>query len=364
MSGMRTEAESDASGLAARQSAADDAAGWQARLGAPDCTGLDRARFEEWRTNSRENARASDVAGRVDALLDDFGGSDPELLAMADEAFADSVSTAGAMDSSVAAGASSVTAHTAGKRLARWALPLAASVLIGSLLLVLIPSDVVLDHGSTAQYVASDARRDFTLADGSVVRLDVYSELNVRIANGRRELDLVRGRALFDVARDVKRPFTVSAGNTRVTALGTHFQVQRDSERVVVTLTEGSVAVADTTMPQWRETLSPGEAVSVSTEPGAHVKHPADVQVATSWSQGRHVFRATPLALAIQEVNHYAMKKVRLGDPQLASLIVGGNFVAGDSASVVAAFEAALPVRVVEGGGELILFRRYEAESH
>jgi transmembrane sensor len=76
------------------------------------------------------------------------------------------------------------------------------------------------------------------------------------------------------------------------------------------------------------------------------------------------VFRATPLAVAVQEINHYAARKVRLGDPQLASLVVGGNFVAGDSESVVAAFAAALPVRVVDGGGELILFQRYEAESH
>jgi transmembrane sensor len=337
MKEMRTEAESDAP----RQ-----AASWHARLGAPDCTGFDRARFEEWRTASHNNARASDAAGRVDTLLDELGATDAELLAMADEAFE----------------ASRGRPFT--QRVARWALPIAASAVIGSLLLIFSPSRGMLEHGTDAHFVAADNRRNFTLDDGSVVHLDVRSELSVRMSGERRDINLVRGRALFDVAHDSARPFVVSAGSARVTALGTHFQVKHESDGVIVTLTEGSVAVADTAMPSWRETLRPGEEVSVSAGPGAHLKHATDVLVATSWSSGRHVFRATPLAVAVQEINHYAARKVRLGDPQLASLVVGGNFVAGDSESVVAAFAAALPVRVVDGGGELILFQRYEAESH
>src|SRR6185503_11754578 len=116
------------------------------------------------------------------------------------------------------------------------------------------------------------------------------------ISGARRDINLLRGRAFFDVAHDSARPFVVSAGSARVTALGTHFQVKHESGGVIVTLTEGSVAVADTTMPSWRETLRPGEEVSVSAESDAHMKHATDTQVATSWSSGRHVFRATPLA--------------------------------------------------------------------
>jgi len=53
---------------------------------------------------------------------------------------------------------------------------------------------------------------------------------------------------------------------------------------------------------------------------------------------------------------------VRLGDPALADLPVAGNFIAGDSDVVVAAFAAVLPLRVVASGDrEIILFRRYDA---
>ncbi len=83
-------------------------------------------------------------------------------------------------------------------------------------------------------------------------------------------------------------------------------------------------------------------------------------QMVTSWSRGRLVFRGTPLSDALDEVNRYGDRKVRLGDPELAQLPVGGNFIAGETDLIVSAFAAALSLRVVDGGsGEIILFRRY-----
>ena len=334
-------------GSGAKSDAQDEAACWQARLAACDCTGTDRARFEAWRTGSPANTRASDAAARVDAVLEEMGTRDAELLAMADEAFKQGSRL-----------------HV--PRVRRWAVPaaLAAGVVMVALV-VRLSSDTVLTRPETAgHFTAADSRRDFTLSDGSVVHLDVESEVSAKVSSDRRDIELIRGRALFEVAHDRSRPFIVSAGNARVTALGTQFQVSREAERVTVVLTEGSVAVADTALPSWRETLLPGEEVDVSGSAQTRLKHPADVQVTTSWARGRHIFRGTPLAQAVQEVNNYAARKVRLGDTSIASLTVGGNFVAGDSESVVAAFAAALPVRVVDAGGELILFRRYEADAH
>jgi transmembrane sensor len=326
--------------------ARDEAACWQARLTASDCTGRDRARFEAWRTGSPANARASDEVARLEALLDELAMPDPELRAMADEAFEQGSRL-----------------HV--PQIRRWTVPAAlAACLALFALIVRLGFDPGLPGSASVAYTAADNRRDFTLTDGSVVHLDVASEVRVRVSPDRRDIELVRGRALFEVAHDKSRPFSVSAGSARVMALGTQFQVSRDAEGIRVVLTEGSVAIADAALPSWHETLRPGEELNVSGSAEMRVKRPADIQVTTSWSRGRHIFRGTPLAQAVQEVNHYAARKVRFGDPSIASLTVGGNFVAGDSESVVAAFAAALPVRVVDAGGELILFRRYEADAH
>ncbi|MEG1029854.1 MAG: FecR domain-containing protein, partial [Brevundimonas sp.] len=70
------------------------------------------------------------------------------------------------------------------------------------------------------------------LADGSSVRLDTASRVRVRFDGDRRFIELQEGQAFFTVAHDASRPFVVAAGDARVTALGTVFDVRRDGAGV------------------------------------------------------------------------------------------------------------------------------------
>ena len=252
------------------------------------------------------------------------------------------------------------------RRARRWLVPaaLAASIVVALVCVQL--SGYFATAARPLTYASSDqTRRDVTLADGSLVHLDVDSEISVSFSPAHRDITLVNGRALFEVSHDASRPFVVSAGKSYTTALGTHFQVQRQSQHVLVTLTEGSVAVTgDWAQSSWSEKLSPGEQISLSADDGrVHEKRAVDTQAVTSWSRGRLVFRGTPFAEALQEVNRYGRRKVRLGDPDLADLPVDGNFIAGETDLIVSAFAAALPLRIAAGDvGEIILFRRYKAD--
>jgi transmembrane sensor len=247
------------------------------------------------------------------------------------------------------------------RRPSRWTVPaaLAAGLAIA---VVAVHFSVQLLHPPVAAvaYETRSERRTVMLEDGSVVEMDVGTELRVRLSAKRREIDLLQGRASFEVAHDASRPFSVVAAGSRTTALGTKFQVQRDDARVLVILAEGSVVVDDTSPKAgWSEKLAPGEQLSVADSDIE--KQLVDLQRVTSWMRGRHVFRSTPLAEAMDEVNRYARKKVRLGDSSLAHLPVGGSFIAGDSEMIVDALSAVLPIRAVAGSGdEIILFRRYE----
>jgi transmembrane sensor len=250
----------------------------------------------------------------------------------------------------------------------RWAVPVA---LAASVALAAIGLHYSLGSGrgatpAIAYSTANGEQRSITLGDGSTVRLDVGSEMLVRMTTERRDIVLLAGRAYFEVAHDAGRPFAVKAAGSRTTALGTRFQVERDRGRVVVTLAEGSVAVDNESSgargPEWQERLQPGEQLRIGANMEVHSKQRVDPQVAISWTRGRHVFRGTPLAEALDEVNRYAATKVRLGDPSLAGLEVAGSFIAGDSEAIVAAFAAVLPLRSVAAGEkEIILFRRYDA---
>jgi transmembrane sensor len=325
-----------------RESVTDAAARWYARVHAPDCTGRDREAFENWLRADSSHWRAYADAERTVRRFDQLIENDERLRELADEALGD--------------------VAPAPRR--RWPVPaaLAASLFVA---LVAVRLGGVSDPSPPASIYATrgDEQREVVLADNSVVHLDVGSEISVSLSSVAREVTLVRGRALFDVAKDRDRPFTVTAGDIRTTALGTQFQVLTGSDRVVVVLSEGSVSVTPEAA-AWQERLAPGEQISIEGRHAAPVKRSVDTYMATSWSRGRLVFRGTPLAEAIEEVNRYSTRKLRLADPSLATLPVGGNFIAGDSELILSAFVAALPLRSVDGGGgEILLFRRYESDS-
>lgn len=321
------------------QAALDQAARWHARLEAPDCTAEEREAFAAW-LGSDTNREAWRRAERICALLASAAASDPRLRAMVDQA----------------------NARRGGPRAERkraWWVP--ASLAAGIAAVALVLGFGVADVGDAPlQYASAAARQELTLPDGTNVILDVRTEIDVELGASMREVHLRRGRALFDVAHDAERPFVVSVGSGRVTALGTVFQVhKRSAHDIVVTLAEGAVEVESNVRGRTqRERLAPGDELRMSDDPGAWRKLRVDAKAATSWSDGRHVFRDSPLVEAVEEVNRYATRRVVIADPSLAELTVSGSFVAGDSASIVAAFAAVLPIKIAESGDELLLFRR------
>ena len=351
-----------------------EAARWHARLAADDCADSERAEFERWRTSSRRHSAAYEAAEALSAQLAHGSRFDSRLKSMADDAFAmgseDETHADSRPDSrasrSLATNVANHSANCATGRARRWKVPASLAAALVVALVGVQLSGYLTKSAPPVTYASSEqSRRDVSLADGSLVHLDVDSAISVSFSGGRRQIVLVEGRALFEVAHDATRPFVVSAGQSHTTALGTHFQVQREGQEVRVTLAEGSVAVtSDATPSPWRDTLVPGEQISLTVDGQVHVKRAVDAQVVTSWSRGRLVFRGTPLGEALQEVNRYGSRKVRLGDPDLADLPVGGNFIAGETDLIVSAFAAVLPLRVSEGSaGEIILFRRYKADG-
>ena len=79
------------------------------------------------------------------------------------------------------------------------------------------------------------------LGDGSQATLASDSALDVHLSRRERRVELHRGEAIFDVAKDAGRPFVVDAGTRRIVAVGTRFSVRRDGGELRVVVTEGTV---------------------------------------------------------------------------------------------------------------------------
>lgn len=320
------------------------AAGWHARLSAPDCHPRDRHEFERWRASHAANALAFDHVVSTSERIARLTQHDPRLVAMAEAALEDSAPV--------------VSSSKRGKI----ALGAAASIVLAVGALRFAPE--LVDPLAGAVYTtAAGETQTLQLTDGSTVHLDTASEINVSIDSDERRVTLTSGRAYFKVAKDARRPFSVTADDVRTTALGTEFEVQREAGEVIVTLAEGVVEVEGTTRESWGEILAPGDEMRVSGAQRSRSR--IDLAYVADWSRGRHEFQHTPLAQAVTEINRYSRVKVRIGDPSIAQLAIGGNFLIGDSERIVSAITAALPVRAVAAGSqEIILFPRYSAAAH
>ena len=195
-------------------------------------------------------------------------------------------------------------------------------------------------------------RQTEVLADGSQVTLNTDSIIEVRFSRGRRDVDLQRGEAQFDVAHDASRPFVVHTGMGTVTALGTRFDVRRYAgDEAVITLLRGSVAVKQGAE---QRTLRPNEQARLSDHGGITVRWIDPAQV-DAWVDGWLRFSDASLGEVVAEANRYSSRKLRLADPQLAGLRLHGNFHVGDTASIAAAAELLLPVRVEKQGNDIVL---------
>lgn len=189
--------------------------------------------------------------------------------------------------------------------------------------------------------------RDLQLPDGSRISLNARSTLAVHFYRSRREVVLSQGEAFFEVAPAAERPFTVDAQRSRVTVVGTAFNVRNGPGEVLVKVLHGHVRV----QPDRTEGTAP---VSLYAEQGLAVTTPtatsrpisASADSIGGWRNGRLVFRRTPLDEVAQEVAQYLGHPVTLGQPGLKFLPVSGYAATDAPASFVEALPDLLPVRV------------------
>ena len=195
------------------------------------------------------------------------------------------------------------------------------------------------------------------LEDGSVVHLNSRTQLEVRFG-ADRQIRLLNGEALFEVAHDAERKFLVQTERGLVQAIGTRFNVDATDEDIAVTVIEGTVAVtpvdAGMQITEAVELASIGEAVTLG-ESGAIEKSRPDTDDVVAWTRGKLVFAGEPLDWVLKRANLHSHQQIVVNDERLTQLPVYGIFNAGDSLGLLDALEAGLPVQAIEISDKLTL---------
>lgn len=215
----------------------------------------------------------------------------------------------------------------------------------------------VMTHAPRVAYSTGlGEQRTEQLPDGTRVILNTQTSLLVRYGRQRREVTLKHGEAMFEVVHDARRPFVVTTADGSVTDLGTQFLVRDEEGMSVVTLLQGRFEVA--AQDQTRQLLPGEQAHYGAGVTGIRVRQ-VDPANAVSWMYGRLDFSDWPLAKVVAEANRYSAVKLRLVDPRLADMAVGGSLRTGDNAGIADAIAAVLPVRVIRRNAhEIVLMPR------
>lgn len=209
-----------------------------------------------------------------------------------------------------------------------------------------------------------------TLPDGSEVTLNTDTILRTRADGDRRLIYLERGQAFFEVAKDSRHPFVVSAAGRTVTALGTAFDVRVDAGALKVTLVEGRVRVeaaapaksgeagaAQAVNFQATEMIAGSQLVATTQEPWRVA--PANVVVETSWTRDILIFDNAPLSSVVAELNRYSGKKLVIADEAIEATPISGTFRPGDVDSFVRTIHAYRLARAGEDTSEAVQLRAY-----
>src|SRR6185437_3071825 len=167
--------------------------------------------------------------------------------------------------------------------------------------------------------------QDVHLKDGSTITLGGLTAISVAFTGRQRSVSLIRGQAWFRVVHNSKWPFVVSAGDGTITDLGTAFLVTRESDRVVVAVTQGSVEIS--AQPSiWarlrldegtllrpgkaRTHLSSGQQLWFDDQGAVSPIRTMDTHSVIAWTQGRLMFDDQPLRYVIETINRYSARHI------------------------------------------------------
>jgi transmembrane sensor len=216
-------------------------------------------------------------------------------------------------------------------------------------------------------------QRSVLLPDGSRATLNTASTIEVTMRKGRREVRLVRGEALFEVAHDAARPFVVRAGNALLMDVGTQFNVDIRSNGTTVTVVEGQVAVDSAAMSESAAAqeghragdtaealiLRAHDRVLVTPAGVGAPQRGVNVAASVAWTQRQLMFEHRPLSEVAEEFNRYNKDRIDIDSAELERQEVTGVFDAKDPASFVAFLSSVPGVEIREGanGTHIVLLR-------
>ncbi|WP_027863925.1 FecR family protein [Massilia alkalitolerans] len=170
--------------------------------------------------------------------------------------------------------------------------------------------------------------RKVPLQDKSVATINSGSQIEVAFTDKQRTVNLRKGEAWFEVAKDKTKPFVVEAGAARIKAVGTAFSVRRFANGTEVLVTEGKVEVWDKGSSARRRQLVEGDRAFLAQDASAISvsRQPVEVNRKLAWREGKVILKNQTLDDAVADFNRYSPKTIVIVDATLRDKRLFGQY--------------------------------------
>lgn len=200
-------------------------------------------------------------------------------------------------------------------------------------------------------YLLADQRtapaqwQQVSLEDGSQLTLSGNSAVDLTFNGHQRQVRLLRGEILVQVAHDAMRPFTVVTDDGQMRALGTRFTVKREAPGTLLTMLESNVAATDAGQ-QHELQVSAGEQARITPDAVTLLGHIDPKTTQDAWQRHQLVVQDQPLPQVLDELARQYHGHVQFDRKQLADLRVSAVLPLDNPRRALQLIADGLPVRI------------------
>lgn len=257
----------------------------------------------------------------------------------------------------------------------RWA-AMAATVVFAALLLLFYPQNNQNLDAVRQAITAVGEYKTAVLPDGSKATLNTDSQVEAVFDadDSIRKVTLIKGEAHFDVQHDPSRPFVVEVGNTRVTAIGTAFNIDASSGELEVTVTEGvveisvsgAISASEPAVLEHSQRLEAGHIAIIADNQIELVEavENSEIERKLSWQQGKIQFIGEPLSQVVREISRYTHYDFQFADAQAGDIRVGGYFQIGNIDEMLDVLSSSFDIEVIKNDAGVIHLASRQKNNH
>lgn len=214
---------------------------------------------------------------------------------------------------------------------------------------------------SNAIETAIGEQRTQTLADGSVLSVNVVSHVSVSMTGEQRLIELHEGEAAFRANASVASPFVVLAGDYEARATGTVFNVRQREDTVEIAVRSGVVQVCRKGAPdRVLVTLVAGDALELPARWSDSLPltpRRVAAEDVGQWQMRVVTYENTAVADVVQDLNRYFAHQISIDGAALAEMKVTLRLQIEDRQGAVNTFSRLLGAKAVERGGMTVLMQ-------